>query len=59
VELFKKGLNNMMAGGGFTVLIPPLPKNPNSIYSGYHGRLSQGKPARCISAAEVLEIRDT
>jgi hypothetical protein len=25
---FKKGLNNMMAGGGFTVLIPPLPKNP-------------------------------
>jgi hypothetical protein len=28
VELFKKGLNNMMAGGGFTVLIPPLPKNP-------------------------------
>jgi hypothetical protein len=23
-----KGLNNMMAGGGFTVLIPPLPKNP-------------------------------
>jgi hypothetical protein len=25
---FKKRLNNMMAGGGFTVLIPPLPKNP-------------------------------
>jgi hypothetical protein len=27
---FKKVLNNMMAGGGFTVLIPPLPKNPKT-----------------------------
>jgi hypothetical protein len=34
----------MMAGGGFTVLIPPLPKNPkqtkevvNSIYSDIMG----------------------
>jgi hypothetical protein len=29
VELFKKRLNNMMAGGGFTVLIPPCQRIPN------------------------------
>jgi hypothetical protein len=60
VEPLKKGLNNMMAGGGFTVLIPPLPKNPNkqrievvnSIYSDIM-EAQPGKPARCISA-EVL-----
>jgi hypothetical protein len=28
VELLKKGLNNMMAGGGFYGPDPPLPKNP-------------------------------
>jgi hypothetical protein len=66
VELFKKGLNNMMAGGGFTVLIPPLPKNPkqtklevvNSIYSDIMGG-SAKESQLGASLAEYLEIRDT
>jgi hypothetical protein len=55
VELFKKGLNNMMAGG-FTVLIPPLPKNPKqtkdwklSIRFTVISWEAQPRKARCIS----------
>jgi hypothetical protein len=56
----------MMAGGGFTVLIPPLPKNPkqtkevvNSIYSDIMGGSAKESQLGASLAAEVLEIRDT
>jgi hypothetical protein len=63
-DCFKKGLNNMMAGGGFTVPIPPLPKNPKQTkdwksirFTVISWRLSQGKPARCISCRVLRDQR--
>jgi hypothetical protein len=54
----------MMAGGGFTVLIPPLPKNPkglevvNSIYSDIMGG-SAKESQLGASLLQKQEIRDT
>jgi hypothetical protein len=62
VELFKKGLNNMMAGGGFTVLIPRCQRIPNKqrigscqlIYSDIMGGSAKESQLGASLAAEVL-----
>jgi hypothetical protein len=62
VEPLKKGLNNMMAGGGFTVPQDPIAKEPQTnkglwIFTGsdmISWRLSQESQPGASLAAEVL-----